>query len=119
MTDAASSLEDEIHLKVLRLLQSNPALNQRELADELGVSLGKTNYCLQALIARGLVKARNFHQRKDKRAYAYLLTPEGVAAKAALAARFLKRKMFEYDTLRSEIEALAREVAQSTESAEG
>lgn len=111
MTDSVpSDLQDEIHLKVLRLLQANPALSQRDLADALGVSLGKANYCLQALTAKGLVKARNFRQRKDKRVYAYLLTPEGVAAKAALTARFLKRKMIEYDLLHAEIEAMRSEL---------
>lgn len=111
--------QDETHLRVLRLLQANPELSQRELADALGVSLGKANYCLRALLEKGLVKVRNFKNHRHKRAYAYLLTPEGVAAKGALTARFLKRKMAEYDSLRLEIEALAREVAQSTGSAEG
>lgn len=114
MSDEPASLEEEIHLKVLRLLQGNPALSQRELAEALGVSLGKTNYCLKALIGKGLIKARNFHRRKDKRVYVYLLTPEGATAKATLTARFLKRKMAEYDLLRAEIEALALELDTET-----
>jgi MarR family transcriptional regulator, temperature-dependent positive regulator of motility len=107
------TLQDEIHLKVLRLLDANPALSQRELAESLGVSLGKTNYCVQALLEKGFLKARNFHQQKNKRAYTYLLTPEGVAAKASLTARFLKRKMAEYDLLRAEIETLSAEIARA------
>lgn len=101
-----SALHDETHLKVLRLLQANPELSQRELALALGVSLGKMNYCVHALLGKGFLKARNFRNHRNKRAYAYLLTPEGLAAKAALTARFLKRKMLEYDLLRAEIEQL-------------
>lgn len=100
------SLQEEIHLNVLRQLQANPGLSQRELADALGVSLGKTNFCMQALLAKGFLKARNFRNRKNKSIYAYQLTPEGVAEKASLTKRFLKRKMIEYDALRHEIEGL-------------
>lgn len=113
----ATSMQDEIHLKVLRLLEANPALSQRELAEALGVSLGKTNYCVQALLEKGLLKARNFHQQKNKRAYTYLLTPDGMAAKASMTARFLKRKMAEYDALQKEIDLLTRELDQSVREA--
>jgi EPS-associated MarR family transcriptional regulator len=105
------ALHDETHLKVLRLLQANPELSQRELALALGVSVGKMNYCVHALLGKGFLKAKNFRNHRNKRAYAYLLTPEGLAAKAALTARFLKRKMLEYDLLRSEIEQLKGDLA--------
>ena len=110
MTDNPS-LHAETHLKVLRLLQSNPKMNQRDLAATLGVSLGKTNFCLQALVAKGLLKMQNFQSNKRKLAYAYLLTPAGLLEKAALTSRFLKRKTREYELLKAEIEALRREEA--------
>lgn len=105
------SLHAETHLKVLRLLQSNPKMNQRDLAAALGVSLGKTNFCLQALVAKGLLKMQNFQSNKRKLAYVYLLTPAGLLEKAALTSRFLKRKMDEYEALRVEIEGLRQEEA--------
>ena len=110
MTDNPS-LHAETHLKVLRLLQSNPKMNQRDLAAALGVSLGKTNFCLQALVAKGLLKMQNFQSNKRKLAYAYLLTPAGLLEKAALTSRFLKRKTREYELLKAEIETLRREEA--------
>ena len=100
---------EDIHFRVLRLLEANPAMNQRELAEELGVSLGKTNYCLKALLAKGMLKMHNFQSSKRKLAYAYLLTPQGIAEKAALTGRFLQRKMDEYAVLKAEIESLKRE----------
>ena len=104
-------MDQEIHLKVLRQIEQNPEITQRELAEVLGVSLGKANYCLKALIERGLVKARNFKNSHNKRAYWYKLTPQGIEAKARITARFLKRKMHEYEALRREIEDLEREVS--------
>ncbi|NYT84343.1 MarR family EPS-associated transcriptional regulator [Pollutimonas harenae] len=106
-------LHEESHLKVLRLLESNPGLSQRDLADELGVSLGKTNYCIKALLNKGLLKMQNFRNSQNKLAYAYLLTPAGIAAKAELTARFLKYKVIEYENLHKEIETLRRELAQT------
>lgn len=103
-------LDDETHYKILKLLQEDPHISQRALAEVLGVSLGKTNYCLKALIGRGLVKARNFRNSSNKAAYAYFLTPMGMEEKAKVTARFLKRKMAEYETLREEIKSLRREV---------
>jgi MarR family transcriptional regulator, temperature-dependent positive regulator of motility len=88
-------------------------MNQRDLAAALGVSLGKTNFCLNALMDKGLLKVQNFQSNKRKLAYAYLLTPAGIAEKTALAGRFLKRKIEEYDLLRTEIEALQQETAAS------
>lgn len=104
-----SSLYEESHLKVLRLLESNPQLSQRELAEALGVSVGKVNYCLNALIDKGLVKIQNFRSNKNKRVYAYLLTPKGIAEKADMTMQFLQRKMVEYELLREEIEKLRLE----------
>jgi EPS-associated MarR family transcriptional regulator len=96
-------------LRVLRLLDAGPQVTQREIARELGVSLGKANYCLHALIGKGFVKVQNFRNSTNKRAYLYLLTPEGVAAKASLTRHFLARKREEYDALRLEVERLQRE----------
>ena len=103
------TLHDEIHLKVLRLLEATPAINQRHLAEALGVSLGKANFCLQALLDMGLVKAENFRNNHNKLSYAYLLTPGGFAEKAALTGRFLKRKTQEYELLKAENELLQQE----------
>lgn len=105
-----SQIDKEIHLKLLRHLAENPQVSQRELARHLGVSLGKTNYCLQALMEKGFVKARNFKNSTDKRAYLYLLTPEGLRAKAEISLRFLQRKIDEHEALRVEIEELRKEL---------
>lgn len=101
---------DENHLKTLRLLESNPRMNQRNLSEALGLSLGKTNYCIRALLNKGLIKMQNFRNSQNKLAYSYLLTPSGIAAKTELTACFLKRKMDEYESLKHEIEALRNEV---------
>lgn len=102
--------QDELTLRVMRALEENPNTSQRELAKQLGVSLGGVNYCLKALIDIGWIKAGNFARNQDKRAYAYLLTPKGIAEKAALTARFLRRKMCEYESLKAEIEQLESEL---------
>lgn len=101
---------DESHLKVLRMLEANPSISQRELAETLGISLGKTNYCLKALIDKGWVKAQNFKNSRNKLGYAYLLTPSGIAQKAELTVHFLRRKVREYEALEEEIAQLEREV---------
>ena len=101
---------DELRLRVLRALEVNPELSQRQLAAELGVSLGGVNYALKALIERGSVKADNFRKSGNKIAYLYVLTPQGVAEKASLAAAFLGRKLEEYEVLKQEIESLKSEV---------
>jgi len=101
---------DELRLRVLRALEANPELSQRQLAAELGVSLGGVNYALKALIERGFVKADNFRRSGSKVAYLYVLTPKGVAEKASLVTVFLGRKLEEYEVLRREIEALKGEV---------
>jgi EPS-associated MarR family transcriptional regulator len=104
-----AKLQEDTVFRVMRLLQDNPKMSQRELAQALGLSLGGVNYCLQALVDKGWVKMRNFQSNPNKRWYAYLLTPEGIAEKAGLTARFLKRKMKEYEDLKREIEGLKRE----------
>ncbi len=101
----------ETHFRLLRLLETRPDLSQRDLARELGTSLGKTNYCLNALIEKGWVKVRNFRNNQNKLGYAYLLTPRGIENKAVIAVDFLRRKMNEYEALKREIELLQREVA--------
>lgn len=98
---------------MLRLLEANPQLSQRELSVALGVSLGKTNYCLKALLERGLIKIQNFRNSQNKAAYAYYLTPEGISRKTILTAGFLKRKLAEYENLKREIELLKSEVGRS------
>jgi len=102
---------DETHYKILKLLESQPDMSQRELSRELGVSLGKANYCIKAMLDRGWVKARNFKNSRNKIAYAYLLTPQGVEKKAKMTARFLKRKIQEFEQLKRDIEQLKKEVA--------
>ena len=102
--------DHEQQLKVLRLLEENPELNQRQMAEQLGISLGGLNYCLRALVEKGWVKMDNFSRNPNKLKYAYLLTPRGVVAKAQLTASFLKRKLKEYDALKVEIKALRAEV---------
>jgi len=109
-TSEFPSLQEENHLKVLRLLEANPQMSQRDLAVALGVSLGKTNYGLKALLGKGFIKMQSFRKSPNKLAYAYLLTPVGIAEKAGLTARFLERKVAEYESLTLEIEALKSEV---------
>lgn len=102
-------MSDASLLGVLRLINVGPRRSQREMAQELGMSLGKANYLLGALLNRGLVKVQNFRNSSNKRAYAYLLTPEGAVAKAELTRHFLARKLAEYDALGLEIERLRAE----------
>jgi EPS-associated MarR family transcriptional regulator len=98
------------HYKLLKLIEANPAIQQREMAKAMGVSLGKANYCLQALVQKGLVKMDNFRRNDNKLGYSYLLTPSGIEEKAKLTVNFLKLKIVEYDTIRNEIEELRRDV---------
>ncbi|WP_342366242.1 MarR family EPS-associated transcriptional regulator [Allopusillimonas ginsengisoli] len=107
-------MSDENHLKLLRLLEENPDMSQRELSRRLGISLGKTNYCLKELLRGGLIKIQNFKNSHNKLAYAYLLTPAGVSTKAELTLRFLKIKVGEYKTLKAEIEQLQQEAERFT-----
>lgn len=105
-------LTDEYRYKILRLVESNPQISQREIAKQLGISLGKANFCLKALIEVGMVKVSNFRNSKKKLAYMYLLTPSGIEAKSAITLRFLKRKIEEHDALLKELEELRREVSE-------
>lgn len=104
-----SPTADPNDFELLRLIESRSQLTQRELASSLGVSLGKANYCLRALIARGLVKAENYRNSNNKSAYLYLLTPRGIKRKAELTRHFLARRVREYEQLRLEIERLQQE----------
>lgn len=102
-------LSDEYRYKILKELEINPEISQRDLAKGLGISLGKTNYCIQALIEKGLVKARNFKNSQNKKAYVYYLTPIGMEEKTRVTLQFLQHKMAEYQTLKTEIEQLRLE----------
>jgi EPS-associated MarR family transcriptional regulator len=110
VTNIATSMREETYLKVMRLLQENPDLTQRELAEQLDVSVGSVNYCLKALMEKGLVKMKNFIHSKNKFGYVYVLTPTGIAERAELTSKFLARKVAEYETLKHEIELLKAEV---------
>ena len=112
MPSQRSQIQEDTHFRVLRLLQDNPEMSQRELARAVGISVGGMHYVLNALIDKGLVKLGNFSAAEDKRRYAYILTPQGLAAKAAITRRFLARKMKEYEALRAEIEGLSRELGE-------
>jgi EPS-associated MarR family transcriptional regulator len=102
--------QEDTHFRVLRLLQDNPQITQRELAEKLGVSLGATNYVLRALMEKGAIKIQNFQASRKKLSYVYLLTPMGIAEKARLTTRFLSRKRAEYEALKAEIEAVSKDV---------
>jgi len=106
-----------MHFRLMRLIEQNPQVSQREIADQLGVSLGGINYCIKALVERGYVKVSNFTENPDKFGYAYLLTPSGIAAKATLTGQFLKRKLAEYDALKAEIESLQTKPLRSPDQA--
>ncbi len=103
-------LTQEAHYKLLKALESNPSISQRELSTTLGMSLGKINYCLKALIDKGQIKARNFRNSQNKLAYAYVLTPRGLKSKAEVTVAFLKRKQDEIKAIQAEIEELRQEV---------
>lgn len=103
-------LREDVRFRILRLLQDNPALSQRDLARALGVSTGGIHYALRALVDKGLIKIGNFTASPDKRRYTYVLTPKGLAEKAALTGRFLRRKLQEHEALLAEIEALQAEL---------
>ena len=103
-------MSSELQFRLLRLLESNPHLTQRELSKSLGVSLGGVNYCLNALVAKGSLKIQNFKNNRNKWVYAYLLTPKGIIEKTTLTGSFLRRKMHEYEVLKAEIESLKFEV---------
>jgi EPS-associated MarR family transcriptional regulator len=103
-------MSEERQLDALRVLEDNPEMTQRELAEALGVSLGAAHYCLKALVEKGWIKFDSFQSNPSKFGYLYLLTPKGIAAKTSLTARFLKRKLAEYEALKVEIEQLKGEM---------
>lgn len=110
-------INEDVRFRVMRAVEANPKASQRELAAELGLSLGLVNYCLRALVEKGQVKVRNFRLADNKLRYAYMLTPRGAVAKTALARRFLQRRIAEYEALRAEIAALEDEMALGAEMA--
>ena len=113
MTSRQAQIQEDTYFRVMRILQENPDLTQRELAEKLGVSVGGLNYCLKALMDKGWVKMQNFQNSKNKFKYVYLLTPQGIAERVALTSRFLDRKMQEYESLKAEIESLHQDVQQA------
>ena len=110
MAGQRSKVQEDVRFRVLRLLNDNPELSQRDLAEAVGISNGSAHYLLSALLDKGLIKLGNFTAAQDKRRYAYILTPKGIAEKAAITKRFLERKIQEYDALKAEIEALRDEL---------
>jgi len=112
-------MTDEMHYRLMRLLESSPEMSQREVARELGISVGKVNYCVRALIARGLVKAKRFRNSRNKLAYIYLLTPRGLQTKTEMTVRFLRSRMKEYEDLRQEIERMRAEIGTARRPNEG
>ena len=110
MAGQRSKVQEDVRFRVLRLLHENPELSQRDLAEAVGISNGSAHYLLSALLDKGLIKLGNFTAAQDKRRYAYILTPKGIAEKAAITKRFLERKIQEYDALKAEIEALRDEL---------
>lgn len=115
MASKHTKLQEDTRFRVLRLLQDNPEMSQRELAEAVGVSVGGMHYVLNALIEKGLVKLGNFTVAEDKRRYAYILTRKGLAEKAAITTTFLARKMEEYEALKAEIDTLALEIEEVVE----
>ncbi len=111
VTSRQANLQEDTHFRVMRLLEVNPDLTQRQLAEALGVSVGGLNYCLKALIQKGFVKVSNFRQSKNKFGYAYLLTPAGAGEKLRLTASFLQRKIQEYEAIKAEIEVLTKDTS--------
>ena len=110
MTSRRAKLHEDTNFRLMKILEVNPYLSQREMGKALGISFGGINYCLNALVAKGLVKIENFSQNQNKFGYVYLLTPSGIAEKAALTSVFLKRKMDEYEALKVEIAILKSEI---------
>lgn len=106
MISRTPTLSEEARFQILRLLEADPTLSQRDLARAVGISVGTVNYALRALVDKGFVKVGRFSRSRDKRRYAYILTPDGLSAKAMMTQRFLAKKLVEYEALQAEIEAL-------------
>lgn len=102
-------ISDELKYHLLKLLENDPNLSQRAISQEMGISLGKVNYCLHALIDKGIIKAKNFYKNKNKAAYTYYLTPKGLEEKGKITFRFLQAKISEYEKLKTEIEEIRKE----------
>ena len=111
MTTQRDKLREDVKFRILRLLQDNPEMTQRELAKVVGVSTGGIHYVLNALVEKGMLKLSNFTSAEDKRRYAYVLTPKGIAAKADLTRRFMIRKLAEYEALKAEIEEVRADLS--------
>lgn len=107
---------EDLDFRLLRFLEEHPDNSQRAISRALGISLGGVNYCLKALMDKGLIKIENFRTSRNKLGYLYVLTPQGVAERAALTNRFLRRKMAEYETLKAEIEAMQRYISENRSS---
>lgn len=105
------SILDESHFRVLRQLDKSPTLSQRELAEHLGMSVGKANYCINALVDKGLVKMTNFCKSTNKKGYFYYLTPKGIKEKSSLTMRFIQLKTQEYEALKKEVAELSKELS--------
>lgn len=103
-------MDTEIRYRLLKLLEANPNLTQRQMAEEMGLSLGKFNYCLKELVKKGIVKIERFTTSENKATYLYLLTPHGIEEKTRVTAKFLKRKVAEYERLKDEIRDITREI---------
>jgi EPS-associated MarR family transcriptional regulator len=104
-------LTDELRYRLLQLLEANPQMSQREVARDLGISLGRVNYCLKSLVDKGWIKVTNFRNSRNKAAYMYWLTPSGLEAKAGVTMRFLRAKLDEYERLTADIDRIRAEVA--------
>lgn len=115
MSNPSRKPKDDVRFRVLRMLEENPDMSQRDLAESVGIGLGSANYCLKALIDKGFVKLGNFSGSSNKRGYAYVLTPKGLSEKTVLAGRFLKRKIAEYENLKAEVESLQAELDQGND----
>ena len=110
MASRRAKLQEDTNFRLMQLLHDNPHISQRDMAKALGISFGGINYCLNALIEKGLVKIHNFSQNQNKFGYVYLLTPTGISEKASLTGSFLKRKLQEYEALKAEIKSLKLEI---------
>ncbi len=108
-------MSEETTYKLLKLVKENPHMSQREIAENMGISLGKTNYCVKSLTKKGYVKAKNFYDSNNKKVYMYILTPRGIDEKARLMYSYLKIKMTEYEEIKKEINNLKLETAQYEE----
>ncbi len=109
-----SEYEQKLHYQLFKLIEQNPDVSQRQLAQHLGLSLGKLNYCMRALITKGLVKVKNFRGHNNKLAYTYLLTPKGIETKIRMTYQFFQQAEAEYESLKQEVERLGQSDAEKT-----